>query len=201
MLRKPKYKIARRLGPEIFDKTQTQKFLLSRSARKSTGRPKAKSDFALQLLEKQKVRFAYGINERQLKKYVNDVLKRKPKNAPEVLYSLLETRLDNTSYRVGLAPTRSSARQFASHGHFLVNGKSTNTPSYRLQKGDILTIRDGSKQKMIFSQLDEKLKDVKTPDWILFDAEKKEATVAGVPKLNPFETIADLSVVLEFYKR
>ena len=124
----PKYKIARRLGPAVFEKTQTQKFALSEArhaaGKKRDKRSKALSDFGLQLIEKQRVRFSYGITERQLSNYVEKAIETKG-NPSENLFASLESRLDNVVYRMGIAHTRRLARQMVSHGHFVVYGKRT----------------------------------------------------------------------------
>ena len=137
MINKPKYKIARRLGHGIFEKTQTQKFALREGRRKeSRERPRPKSDFGLQMLEKQKARYSYGIGERQFAKYVAEALAKKTTKTDELLFERLETRLDNVAYRLHLAPTRQAARQMVSHGHFKLNGRRVNIPSILVRPGD-----------------------------------------------------------------
>src|SRR3989344_6011537 len=120
----PRYKIARRLGANIFDKTQTAKFAL-RAQQKRTGdrRPKAQTDFGIQMLEKQRVRFSYGINERQFSKYLKEIIADKNSKPTESLHERLESRLDNTVYRLNLAAFRQGARPLVGHGHIMVNGK------------------------------------------------------------------------------
>jgi small subunit ribosomal protein S4 len=135
----PKYKIARRLGP-IFEKTQTQKYAI-RSGEGSAGgrggrtggagRPRAKSDYGLGMLEKQKARMSYGIPGRQFTNYVKSALAEKG-NSAELLVKSLEGRLDNVALRAGFAPTRQAARQMVSHGHLTVNGKIVTIPSYQV---------------------------------------------------------------------
>ena len=111
----PKYKIARRLGAPVFEKTQTQKFAL-REQNRSTGgkmgkKPRAKSDYGLQMIEKQKARFSYGLSERQFSNYVKEALEKKTPKTTQTIFEFLERRLDNTVYRMGFATTRSGARQ------------------------------------------------------------------------------------------
>lgn len=198
----PKYKIARRLGPAIFDKTQTQKFAISEARkRKRSERPRSKSDFGLQLLEKQKARFTYGLNERQFAKYVANALSKKGVKNDDALYLRLETRLDNVIYRVGLAPTRQAARQMASHGHLLVNGTRITVPSYNLKVGDKFEIRQGSAGKGIFNNLAERLKDRIMPAWLSFDLGKRSGEVLALPKLVRTELPFDIAAILEFYRR
>jgi small subunit ribosomal protein S4 len=202
MIIKSKYKIARRLGPEIFDKTQTQKFALR--AEKRAGPVKhgrAKSDFGNQLIEKQKARYTYGINERQFAKYVAEALAQKAHKADEHVYVRLETRLDNVAYRIGLAPSRQAARQMVSHGHLLVNGVRVTVPSYNVKKGDKITIREASIKKPLFSTLEEKIKDHTSPAWLSFDIQKKAAEVQGRPVLVKTDLAFDIAAILEFYRR
>ena len=126
----PRYKICKRLGNGVFEKCQTQKFTLSESRRSFQGRrPRQISDYGKQLLEKQRVRFTYGITEQQFVNYVNSATK-KEGDAAATLLSTLERRLDNVVYRLGLAPTRRAARQMVVHGHILVNGKKAAIPSH-----------------------------------------------------------------------
>ena len=202
MINKPKYKIARRLGTGIFEKTQTQKFALREGRRKEMReRPRTKSSFGLQLLEKQKARMSYGINERQFSKYVREALAKKGSKTNELLFLRLETRLDNVAYRLHLAPTRQAARQMVSHGHILVNDVRVTIPSYNVALGDTIKIREASVKKILFENLKEKLKDFMPPSWLSFDVEKRQGVVIGRPKLVPSELLFDLSAILEFYRR
>ena len=202
MINKPKYKLARRLGPAIFDKTQTQKFALREGRRKETReRPRAKSDFALQMLEKQKARYSYGIGERQFAKYVAEALAKKASKPEEVLYERLETRLDNVAYRMKLAPTRQAARQMVSHGHLTINDVRVSIPSCNVKVGDKVKIRQASTKKIIFENIILNLKEATLPSWLSFDAEKKAGEVLGKPKLVKSELIFDIAAILEFYRR
>ncbi len=136
-----KYKIGRRLGAGVFEKCQTAKFVASeaRHAKSSKNKkPKMLSGYALQFVEKQKVRFMYGVSEKQLSNYIKESVSKKGSQANEVLFELLETRLDNVVYRLGLAHTRRLSRQMTSHGHIIVNGKRTTIPSLRVKVGDVI---------------------------------------------------------------
>ncbi len=199
----PKYKIARRLGPAVFEKTQTQKFQLSeaRHARKkSDKRPKPLSDFGLQLIEKQRVRFSYGITERQLSNYVIKAEAKKGANAQTELFIALESRLDNVIYRLGIAHTRRYARQMVSHGHFLVNGKRTKVPSHVIKIGDKIDVREGSRGSAMFTDLSKRLQNYSSPNWLKLDAEKISAEVTGVPTLDTGGAF-NLNTVFEYYSR
>lgn len=200
MQAQPKYKLCRRLGSHVFEKCQTQKFAVSEGRRgKSDRRPKAASDFGLSLLEKQRVRFSYGITERQFSNYVTKATERKGTNTTEFLYEMLETRLDNVVYRLGLAHTRRLARQLVSHGHFVVNGKKVTVPSYSVKVGDVIKVRDGSRNSVLFSELEKKLQSYTIPNWLSFDAGTFEGKVTGKPKNT--ESVINLQTVVEFYSR
>lgn len=196
----PRYKIAKRLNAQIFEKTQTRAFLLSkeRSAKNKKGR-RGGSDFQRQLIEKQKLRLTYGLTEKQFASYVESALASKSPHA--TLFMNLETRLDSVAYRMGLAPTRRAARQMASHGHLLVNGRRTTVPSYRVSKGDVIAVREGSRQGAMFGGLSEKLKEHRSPSWVEFDPASFEGKMVSDPAHAEQDSIADIGAVFEFYTR
>lgn len=197
-----KFKICRRLGPGVYEKCQTQKFALSET-RKSARKPKRRkqiSDYGTQLLEKQKVRFSYGLKEKQLVKYVKKALAQKEGTVYERLFKEVESRLDNVVYRLGLAETRAKARQIVTHGHIVVNGKRLNIPSYSVSNGEIVGVRIQSQSKPLFADFESKFKEVSIPNWLSFDLKKKEGKVVGVPKIGSGEMF-DLPAVFEFYSR
>ena len=200
MLTKPKFKICRRLGPGVYDKCQTPKF--SASSGKfgpNTKRPKALSEFGAQLLEKQKIRFSYGINERQLSNYVKKATLTKGSGTADKFYEKLESRLDNVVYRMGLGASRRACRQMVSHGHFIVNDHKVTIPSFEVKVGDVIKIREGSKSKKLFEGIAEKLKEYNSPTWLQFDASIMEGKILAKPTNT--ETFLDLNAVLEFYSR
>lgn len=201
MTKKKKFKICRRLGPGVYEKCQTQKFTMSAANRKKPGakRPKALSDFASELLDKQRIRFSYGITEKQFSNYVKDAVLSKGTPATDKLFENLETRLDNVIYRMGIAHTRAFARQMVSHGHFLVNGKRTTVPSYKVKVGDEIKVREGSRNTGLFTELPKRLKTYSSPNWLVFDAEKIVGKIEGKPKNT--EGFLNLNSVLEFYSR
>ncbi len=196
------YKICRRLGSGVFAKCQTSKFTISeaRHAKGSKGkRPKPLSSFGTQFIEKQKVRFTYGISEKQFGNLIKESVAHKGTPATETLFELLERRLDNVVFRLGLAHTRRLARQMVSHGHITVNGKKSTIPSQRVKIGDIIAVREGSKKSTLFVDLDKKLKDYVIPSWLKFDFVSLKGNVEG--KLQNTESYLDLNTVLEFYSR
>lgn len=197
----PKYKLARRLGAPIFEKTQSQKYALSLSRKEKSGTmpTRPKSEFGKQLIEKQKARFSYGLSERQFAKYVKTSL-----NAPEPaqkLFTALESRLDNVLYRAGFAKTRLQARQMASHGHATVNGRRVTIPSIVLREGDVVGVRDGSRTSALFTDMAERVKAGAIPAWLAVDGDKLEAKVIGKPVYDAGSQVFDLGQVLEFYSR
>src|SRR3989338_7196784 len=200
MITKPKFKICRRLGPGVYDKCQTPKFSSAATKGRTAGsRPKPMTEYGAQLIEKQKIRFSYWISERQLSNYVQKASLAKGLGTAEKFFEELELRLDNAIYRMGLSASRRGARQMVSHGHFFVNDHRITIPSYELKPGDIIKIREGSKNRKLFENLATRLKDYDSPAWIVFDTEKLEGKVLEKPKNT--ETFLDLNAVLEFYSR
>ncbi len=197
----PKYKIAKRLGAPIFEKTQTQKFALSeaksKNGRKRFSKP---SDYKKQLTEKQKMRLTYGLSERQFRKYVDEAMNGSQKPI-DTLFSRLEYRLDNVVYRLGLAKTRSHARQIVTHGHIMVNNRKLNIPSHKLKVNDTIAIRNGSANKNLFVDLKENYENTTIPNWLVFDIKSVTGKVTGCPEFNPTESYFDPEQVLEYYSR
>lgn len=197
-----KYKIGRRLGSGVFEKCQTTKFAMSeaRHAKNAKNkRPKPLSGYAQQFLEKQKVRFMYGISERQFSNYIEEAISQKGIPANEYLFELLENRLDNVVYRLGLTHSRRLSRQMVSHGHILINGKKTTVPSQRVKIGDKVAIREGSKKSVLFGDMANKMKEYTCPNWLTFNIDSLLGIVQGKPK--NIEGYIDLNTVLEFYSR
>jgi len=141
------------------------------------------SEYGVQLREKQKLKFSYGLRERQFANYLKETNKKGGRDAKTYLLELLESRLDNIVFRLGLTDSRSQARQMISHGHIMVNGRKVTIPSYRTKVGNKISIRPQSIGKTIFRDIDIKLKKYNPPSWINFDKEKKEGEIMGRPKL------------------
>jgi small subunit ribosomal protein S4 len=196
-----KYKMCRRLGSGVFEKCQTPKYVQSEAKKSQVKgkRPKQMSGFGIQLIEKQKVRFSYGISERQLSNYVKSATQVKGMPVTDKLYEQLENRLDNVVYRLGFAGTRRFARQLVSHGHFVVNGKKTTVPSQTVHLGDIVAVREGSRKSPIFTDFSTKVKNYTWPTWLKFTPEALQAEVVSKPKNE--EQFLQLDTVLEFYSR
>lgn len=202
MITGKRYKIAKRLGASVFEKTQGKKFALRMDTKKAGGKFKrAGSDFGMQLLEKQRARVTYGIGEKQFKNSVEKILNKKSANKSDAFIQDLEMRIDNAVYRLGFAPTRQAARQMVNHGHINVNGKRQTIPSYKLSVGDIVSIREGSMKGGLFRDLNDRLKEQKIPSWLNLNVEKKEAKVQGLPKIAPNELAFDVSAILQYYSK
>lgn len=197
----PKFKIARRLGAPIFEKTQTAKYAQSLSRKERAGKVpmRPKSEFGQALIEKQKARFTYGLSERQFRSYVEKALK--AANPTHKLFQLLEIRLDNVLFRSGLAKTRSAARQLASHGHATVNGRRVDVPSLQVKVGDVVAIRKGSEQSPVFAEVSERMKALSMPAWLEVSPDARTVKVTGEPVLEGVQNVFDLGVVIEFYNR
>jgi small subunit ribosomal protein S4 len=158
------------------------------------------SEYGQQLREKQKVRNVYRLSEKQFSNYVKDASSQRDIAPTDKLFENLESRLDNAVYRLGLAPSRSASRQMVTHGHITVNGRRVDIPSYRLRQKDELAIREGSKDKVIFADSEEKRKG-NVPAWLTYDEKKKTAVIAGKPKLEQGDTTFNFTSVIEFYSR
>ncbi|MDP2641753.1 MAG: 30S ribosomal protein S4 [bacterium] len=198
----PKYKIARRLGAPVFEKTQTAKYALSLARKEKVGRrgrSKQKSEFGLALIEKQKARFSYGLGEKQFRNYVDKALK--AQNPVQKLFALLEGRLDNILFRSGLSKTRAQARQAASHGHIMINDRRVTVPSILISAGDIVSLRPGSAASPLFGDAAERMKTTTIPTWLKADPDTRQVTVDGEPVYVPQEHLFDLGTVVEFYSR
>jgi small subunit ribosomal protein S4 len=201
----PKYKICKRLGAGVFEKCQTQKFALSEARNpriKKGGMRSGGSNFGVQLIEKQKARFTYGISERQFFRYVKEAMERKGGDSTRDLVSRLEARLDNVVYRAGFAATRRQARQMVAHGHFTVNGTRSTIPSHKVEKGDTIALRDGSRTSPIFANYKEKAAERTLPNWLKAnEADALSVVVAGNPELASTEMQFDPAVIIQFYSR
>lgn len=199
-----KYKICKRLGSGVFEKCQTQKFVLSeaRTAKSKTGKRRGSlSEYGGELLEKQKARFMYGLSERQFGNYVNAAVERRGADSVEGLLSSLESRLDNVVYRLGFAKTRRQARQLVSHGHITVNGRKVTVPSYGVEAGDKIGVREGSKARTFFVDLSERLSEVSTPSWLSVDPKRLEGSVVKAPEISAGELVFDPKIIIQFYSR
>ena len=199
--------MARYTGPS-WKKARRLKYSISETGNELGKRPYAPgqhgqrrgkiSEYGLQLQEKQKVRFTYGVNEKQFKKTFNEAKKMVGRQGENFLF-LLESRLDNLVYRAGLARTRRQARQLVNHGHISVDGRRTDIPSYRAVPGQVFTLSEKARKFDIVKGSLESL--VTRPEFVAFDENKFEATYVRFPERQEILTDIKENLIVEFYNR
>lgn len=194
----PTFKRSRRLA---FSTLETGKELVKRPygpGQHGQARKRKSSEYGIQLVEKQKIRFTYGVNERQLRKLFDVAGKLKGRHGDNFL-KLLESRLDNVVYRMGLAASRSAARQVVNHAHILVNGKRVDIPSYLVQPGDVISVKESSRDhKAIKNALEAT---AKTVEYVSFDKNKMEGTFIRFPERSELNADINELLVVEYYNR
>ena len=158
------------------------------------------SEYLLQLQEKQKAKYTYGVLERQFRRYYAEA-NRLPGKTGDNLVILLESRLDNVVYRAGLARTRRQARQLVSHGHFTVNGKNINVPSYKVTQYDIIDVRDRSKKMEWFEDAQDALIDANVPAWLQVVPDTLRILVHQLPVREQVDTVLTEQLIVEFYSK
>ena len=194
----PSYKQARRVG---FSISETGKELARRPygpGQHGADRKGKPSDYGTQLKEKQKVRFMYGVNERQFHKTFVEAEKMQGIHGVNFL-RLLESRLDNLVYRIGFASTRRGARQLVNHGHVTVNGKKVDIPSYRVKVGDVISLKDDDKNLKVVAEALSKV--TKRVECINYDENKMEATYVRMPERNELNADVNEALIVEFYNK
>lgn len=202
-----KCKLCRREGEKLMlkgDRCNTPKCALTkRNYPPGMHGPKGRgrqSGYSTQLREKQKAKRIYNLLEKQFALSFKRAIKQKG-DTGENLMKILETRLDNVVYRLGMAPSRAQARTLVSHGHFQVNGKKVNIPSFNVKTGDIVKIKKSSQTSKQFSGLAEKLKTVEIPGWLNLDVKDLSAKVLGQPSKENFESKVNTQMIVEFYSK
>ena len=194
----PQYKKSRRLG---FSTLENGKDLARRPYAPGihgTSRRKKVSEYGIQLQEKQKVRFMYGLNEKQFRRTFDKASKMKG-IAGENFLRLLESRLDNLVYRMGLSTSRRGARQIVNHGHIEVNGKKVDIPSYTCKPGDVISVRENSLEHKAIKNTIEL--NIKTPAFVEFDSKKLTGKFVRLPERNELNAEINESLIVEFYNR
>lgn len=164
------------------------------------GRRRRLSDRGVQLREKQKVRFSYGLMEKQLRRFFAEA-NRQPGVTGDTLIVLLERRLDNVILRFGFADSLPQARQMVRHGHILLNGKKTDIPSCLINEGDVITWREGSQKTNYYKQLVENIGSKTTPQWLSLDKTRMEGKVISLPTPEDVSVRYDTAAVVEYYSR
>ena len=192
------YKQARRVG---FSISETGKELARRPygpGQHGNARKGKLSDYGTRLKEKQKVRFMYGVNERQFHKTFLEAEKIQGIHGTNFL-RLLESRLDNLVYRIGFATTRRGARQLVNHGHVTVNGKKVDIPSYRVKIGDVISLKDDDKNLKVVTESLSKV--TKRVEFISYDENKMEGTFVRLPERNELNADINEALIVEFYNK
>ncbi len=200
----PKYKIARRLGAAVFEKTQTAKFALSEQKKKAQSEGKfqrPKSVFGAQLIEKQRVKYTYGLTEKQLSRRVREIIAKGASNTAELVYKHLESRLDSVIFRAGFAKTRFQARQMASHGHISVNGVKCTIPSMIVTEKDKIAVTQSKRNSALYADFETRHKEVVVPAWIVADAKNLTIALKGEPVYKAEGLHFDLAAIIQAYKR
>ena len=199
----PKAKKCRRQGLNLYGSDKYDRILQRKPYGPGKGprdRAGRRSEYATQLLEKQKARDIYGLSEKQFYRLYTEASSSKEQTG-DAIKKLLETRLDNVIYRAGFALTRLQARQFVSHGLFLVNDRRVTCPSYRVREGDKITVRDRSKGSPVFVQVLDVNEKYLPPSWLTVDAGTLSITVSALPPADAAEQALDERAVIEFYSR
>ena len=201
----PKAKLSRREGTDLFLKSARRAIsdkakFESKPGQHGRTSGSRTSDFGLQLREKQKVKRMYGVLERQFRRYFAEADRRKGSTGANLL-SLLESRLDNVVYRMGFGSTRAEARQLVSHKALTVNGVVVNIPSYQVQAGDVVAIREKSKKQLRVVDALKLAESIGLPDWVSVDATKLEGTFKKVPDRDQFGAEINESLIVELYSR
>lgn len=191
------YRKSRRLGFSVLENGKELTKKPYAPGQHGTSRKKL-SDYGVQLQEKQKVRFMYGLNEKQFRKIFDEASKMKGVHGENFL-RLLESRLDNLVYRIGFSTTRRGARQLVNHGHITVNGKKVNIPSYRVKPGDLISVKDSDKElTVIKSSLEATHNKV---EYVTYDDKKMVATYVRYPERSELNAEVNESLIVEFYNR
>ena len=194
----PMYKKSRRFGFSVLENGKELAKRPYAPGDHGQDRRKKLSNYGIQLQEKQKVRFMYGLSEKQLHKLFEKALKMKGVNG-ENLLKLLESRLDNLVYRIGFATTRRGARQLVNHGHITVNGKKVNIPSYQVKPGDVISLAEKDKELAIVKSSLEALQT--RVEFVSFDEKKMEGTFVRLPERSELNADIDEALVIEYYNR
>lgn len=196
----PRVRISRRFGTPIFGPS---KYLERKNYGPGVHGPKSRrkhTDYALGLIEKQKLRYYYGLMERQFRGVYARALKRRGVTG-ETMLQILETRLDSVVYSLGFANTRAAARQLIAHGHMRVNGRKVSIPSYGLKVNDVVEVKDSSVSRQQASKNLEVATSRAVPDWLSLNKDAFKGTVLRIPARSDIQPIANEQAVVEFYSR
>ncbi len=196
----PRVRISRRFGTPIFGPT---KYLERKNYGPGMHGPKSRrknTDYALGLIEKQKLRYYYGLQERQFRTVFQRALKRRGVTG-ETMLQILETRLDNVVFHLGFANTRAAARQMVTHGHVKVNGRKVSVPSYALRVNDVIEVKESNVSRQMATRNLESSTSRAVPEWLSMSKEAFRGTVQRIPSRDEIQPIANEQTVVEFYSR
>jgi small subunit ribosomal protein S4 len=199
--RGPRVRISRRFGQPIFG---ASKYLERRGYPPGVHGPKKsrrkQSDYGIGLAEKQKLRYQYGLMERQFRRMF-EIARKKRGVTGETLLQLLETRLDNVVFRIGLATTRPAARQLVGHGHIRVNGRKVSAPSFNVKPGDVIEVRATAVTQQLVNKSLESAQIRPLPAWITFNRDAVRAQIQRMPTRDDIQPIVNEQLIVEFYSR
>jgi small subunit ribosomal protein S4 len=196
----PRVRISRRLGVPIFG---SSKYIERRPYPPGVHGPKSRrkyTDYAVGLMEKQKLRYYYGLQERQFRNVYERALRMRGVTGEKML-QILETRLDNIVYQAGFALTRPAARPLVSHGHVRVNGRKVSIPSFAVKVNDVVQVKDHAKSKTIIQKGLESSTSRSVPDWVRLNREELSAVLLRIPTRDEINPIANEQSIVEFYSR
>lgn len=196
----PRVRISRRFGVPLYGPT---KYLERRNYGPGVHGPKSRrkvSDYGLGLMEKQKLRYYYGLMERQFRQVYERALRTRGVTG-EIMLRILETRLDNVVYHLGFAPTRPAARQMVTHGHIRVNGRKVTIPSYALKVNDVIEVKNSNVSRQMATRALEAAGSRTVPDWLSLNKDAFKGTVMRLPGREDIQPIANEQAVVEFYSR
>jgi len=202
----PACRLCRRAGEKLFlkgERCYTPRCPIERRRPAPGGRfsfGRRVSDRGIQLREEQKARQIYGVMERQMRRYMEEAFKR-PGVTGQYLLELLERRLDNVVFRLGIAESRNQARQLVLHGHVLVNQRKVDVPSYLVKAGDIISWKPSTKERDFFKELVQDAPKRAVPSWLAFDAQALEGKVLHPPEEGELESSFDTRPIVEYYSR
>ena len=197
----PAWKISRRLGYSCLGTGEELAKRQTVPGQHGDARPKKKTEYGTQLTEKQKLRFTYGVSEKQFRRFFLIAKADKEKSTGLALFQLLESRLDNLVYRMGFAKTRRQARQLVNHGHVTVNGRKVNIPSYQVKPGMVITLKESSRGLEKIKANVEANSSRPAPKWLEYDANNMIAKVVAVPARDDIDLPIEERLIVELYSK
>ena len=195
----PKTKIARKFGEPIFGEDKVLQRRNFPPGQHGQNKRRKTSEYGVQLREKQKAKYTYGVLEKQFRNLYNKASRLKGVTVV-ILLQLLEARLDNVVYRMGIAESKPQARQFVLHGHITVNGKKVDIPSFRVNAGDVIAVKESSASKERFKQISEQSARP-LPKWLTFDLEQLKGTVVALPDRDDIDLTIEEHYIVELYSK